>query len=180
MGVSYCRQSGELLLISCKSNRRSYNEQVPIESEKSVDTRTKIRSRASGGSLEKTVKKPVNSVSLHKNFGNFGQGEKISVEVMENLLDKMLGSGEDRNHSLQRLIKDLQKSGFLTEEQVLNTFKLYDTDGSGTISRSEIYNIVRLSGEDMTEAEIEEMIRESDLDGDGEIDFKEFAKVVTG
>ena len=119
-------------------------------------------------------------MSLRKNFANYGQGEKISVEVMENLLTKLIGAGEDRNRALQRVIKDLQKSGFLTEEQVLNTFKLYDTDGSGTISRSEIYNIVRLSGEEMTEAEIEEMIRESDLDGDGEIDFKEFAKVVTG
>ena len=134
--------------------------------------------------LLKAVDQPnkfANTVKLQKNFKNFGQGERISVEVMEDLLS-YLSRGSDRRVILQKIIKDMRDKGMLTEDAIICSFKMYDTDGSGTISRDEIRQIVKLSGEDddMKDSEIEEMIRESDIDGDGEIDLKEFTKVILG
>ena len=117
-------------------------------------------------------------LKLHKNFRNFGQGEKISVEVMENLMNAACSKNEQRKDFLKHIIKEMHERGMLQEKEILKSFKMYDSDGSGSISREEIQKIVKLAGEDMNESEIEEMIRESDVDGDGEIDFKEFVDMI--
>ena len=38
---------------------------------------------------------------------------------------------------------------------------------------------MRSLGEQMTELELEEMMREADINGDGEVDFDEFKKMMT-
>jgi Ca2+-binding EF-hand superfamily protein len=38
--------------------------------------------------------------------------------------------------------------------------------------------VIELIGEDMSDSEIEELIREADLDGDGSIDYQEFVKMI--
>ena len=96
---------------------------------------------------------------------------------MDTLLSIMT-KNETRKDILRKLIKDMKEKQMLTEQAIEISFKMYDTDNSGTISRDEIYKFVKMSGEHLTEAEIEEMIRESDIDGDGEIDFKEFLRVI--
>ena len=96
---------------------------------------------------------------------------------MDTLLSIMT-KNETRKDILRKLIKDMKEKHMLTEQAIEISFKMYDTDNSGTISRDEIYKFVKMSGEQLTEAEIEEMIRESDIDGDGEIDFKEFVRVI--
>ena len=118
------------------------------------------------------------TLRLNKQFGNYGKGEKISVEVMEKLIDAVSRKNEPRRDFLKRIIKDMHERGMLTESEILKSFKMYDTDGSGSISREEIRLIVKLAGEDLSENEIEEMIRESDIDGDGEVDFTEFISMI--
>jgi calmodulin len=58
-------------------------------------------------------------------------------------------------------------------------FKLFDKDAGGTISREElketINDVMKGTGEAMSESEFEEMIDEFDADGDGIITFDEFA-----
>ena len=47
-------------------------------------------------------------------------------------------------------------------------------DGSGTISNKELLQVMRSIGQNPTEDEILEMVMETDLNGDGTIDFQEF------
>lgn len=58
------------------------------------------------------------------------------------------------------------------DEELRNAFCLFDKDGSGYISSSELKAAMNNFDENLTDEEIEEMIREADLDGDGEISFE--------
>ena len=66
---------------------------------------------------------------------------------------------------------------FLTEEQTAEfkeAFTLFDKDGNGTISTKELETVMTSLGQKPTLAELEMMIKEVDVDGNGEIDFGEF------
>jgi calmodulin len=59
-----------------------------------------------------------------------------------------------------------------TEQELLNAFKVFDKDGSGTISSDELRNVLKSLGENLTDDEVEDMIKLADRDGDGQIDCK--------
>lgn len=55
-------------------------------------------------------------------------------------------------------------------DETLAAFRVFDKDNSGTISADELKHVMKSLGEDLTDAEIDEMIREADKDHDGTID----------
>lgn len=57
-----------------------------------------------------------------------------------------------------------------TEKELLEAFKVFDKDGSGTISTEELRAVLKSLGEDMTDADVDEMIKLADKNGDGQID----------
>uniref|UniRef100_A0A672ZCP0 Calmodulin 2 n=1 Tax=Sphaeramia orbicularis TaxID=375764 RepID=A0A672ZCP0_9TELE len=79
----------------------------------------------------------------------------------------------------------------LTEEQIAEfkeAFSLFDKDGDGTITTKELGTVMRSLGQNPTEAElqdminevdadgqythVDEMIREADIDGDGQVNYE--------
>ena len=65
----------------------------------------------------------------------------------------------------------------LTEEQIAEfkeAFSLFDKDGDGTITTKELVTVLRSLGQNLTEAELQDMIHEVDVDSNGETDFLEF------
>nr|XP_022332304.1 neo-calmodulin-like [Crassostrea virginica] len=54
------------------------------------------------------------------------------------------------------------------------TFNLFDKDGDGTISTSELAMVMRSLGQNPSDMELEMMLRGVDEDGNGSIDFEEF------
>lgn len=59
-----------------------------------------------------------------------------------------------------------------SEAELRAAFGVFDKDGSGTIDTEELRHLMKSIGEDLTDEQIEEMIREADKDGDGCIDCK--------
>ncbi|XP_035162631.1 calmodulin-like protein 3 [Callithrix jacchus] len=65
----------------------------------------------------------------------------------------------------------------LTEEQITEfkeAFSLFDKDGDGCITTHELGTVMRSLGQNPTEAELQDMMREIDQDGNGTVDFPEF------
>ena len=61
------------------------------------------------------------------------------------------------------------------EEQM---FKIFDKSGDGFISTDEMKKLMSVFVDDVSEAEINEAIKEADKDGDGKVNFEEFKEVM--
>ncbi|KAL3873879.1 hypothetical protein ACJMK2_036962 [Sinanodonta woodiana] len=69
----------------------------------------------------------------------------------------------------------------LTDEQIAElreAFSLFDKDGDGDISVKELGSVMKSLGQNPSEKELEDMIREVDVDGNGTIDFDEFLQMM--
>merc|ERR550525_2281992 len=54
-----------------------------------------------------------------------------------------------------------------TEEELIEAFKVFDRDGNGFISAAELRHVMTNLGEKLTDEEVDEMIREADVDDIG-------------
>lgn len=65
------------------------------------------------------------------------------------------------------------------QDDLKEAFKVFDRNGDGTVSRAEFRHVMTSLGEALTDQEVDEMIGEADLDGDGNIDYSEFVAMMT-
>ena len=59
----------------------------------------------------------------------------------------------------------------LTDDQM---FKIFDKNGDGFISNDELRKLMITFGEDLSDAEVNELIKEADTDKDGRVNLEEF------
>ena len=64
------------------------------------------------------------------------------------------------------------------EEDILEAFRVLDKDGNGSICASDLKIVMTNLGENLTDEEIEEMIKEADIDGDGLVNYEDFIKMM--
>jgi calmodulin len=67
-----------------------------------------------------------------------------------------------------------------SEDEIKQAFQLFDNDGNGYISTSELRQVMATLGENPTDQEVAELMQEADENGDGQIDFQEFVKLMNG
>mmetsp|Transcript_156715 Transcript_156715/g.503012 ORF Transcript_156715/g.503012 Transcript_156715/m.503012 type:complete len:149 (+) Transcript_156715:101-547(+) len=65
-----------------------------------------------------------------------------------------------------------------TDEELIEAFKVFDRDQDGFISAGELRDSMTHLGEGLSHLEVDEMIKEADLDGDGQINYDEFVKMM--
>lgn len=58
------------------------------------------------------------------------------------------------------------------EDDLRDAFQLFDTDCNGYISKRELTFVLTSLGEQITDAAVENMIKEVDLDGDGRVNYE--------
>lgn len=65
----------------------------------------------------------------------------------------------------KRLTMDHEK------QEYVDAFKAFDKNGDGVISASELRQVMQHMGERLNDKEIDDMIKEADMDGDGQINY---------
>lgn len=73
---------------------------------------------------------------------------------------------------------EFTSSRHYTEEEVKIAFDTYDLDKNKFVGASELRYCLGLIGEKATDEEIDEMVRMCDTDGDGQVTFNEFRKMI--
>ncbi|XP_065060663.1 calmodulin-A-like isoform X2 [Rhopilema esculentum] len=73
----------------------------------------------------------------------------------------------------------MKMKDFSDEDMLRDAFRVFDADGSGTISVAEFKDAALEMGEIFSEEEVDEMIEEIDIDGDGQINYEEFVQMLT-
>lgn len=64
------------------------------------------------------------------------------------------------------------------DKELKDAFAVFDADGSGTISKSELKKLMKNLGQTLSDPELDAMMEEVDTDGNGEIDFAEFKSMM--
>ncbi|CAL9217087.1 unnamed protein product [Arabidopsis halleri] len=112
-------------------------------------------------------------------------GVKPSPDQFEMLIDK----ADTKSNGLvefpefvalvsPELLSAAKRTTPYTEEQLLRLFRIFDTDGNGFLTAAELAHSMAKLGHALTVAELTGMIKEADSDGDGRINFQEFAKAI--
>lgn len=71
-------------------------------------------------------------------------------------------------------------NGKFSDEEILEAFSAFDLDNNNFVGAAEIRHVLINIGEQVTDEEVDEMIRMVDKDGDGQVSFDEFYGMVTG
>ncbi|XP_064074305.1 neo-calmodulin [Vanessa tameamea] len=114
-------------------------------------------------------------------------GQFARVEELHDMLQEVDSDG-DGNVSFEEFVNILSKSmsgaggGSSSAEQeereLRDAFRVFDKHNRGYICASDLRAVLQCLGEDLSEEEIEDMIKEVDSDGDGRIDFLEFVRAL--
>ncbi|KAM0735533.1 Calmodulin [Formica fusca] len=112
-----------------------------------------------------------------RSLGQFARSEELSTMLQEIDIDG------DGNVSFEEFVEIVSNIGANTaapsdqdqeEQELRDAFRVFDKHNRGYITASDLRAVLQCLGEDLSEEEIEDMIKEVDVDGDGRIDFYEF------
>merc|ERR1711975_195092 len=119
----------------------------------------------------------VDATELHtamKALGFEPKKEEISMMVKE--MDKDGDATVDFEEFCVMMAEKMnQKDG---KEEMMKGFKLFDDDNTGKISFKNFQRVAKELGENLSDAELKEILAEADEDGDGEINEAEFLAVM--
>jgi calmodulin len=88
------------------------------------------------------------------------------------------GDGEiDFNEFLEMMARRLGTESN-QEEELRQAFRVFDKDGDGYITAVELKLVMKQLGEELSQEQLSDMMREADGNGDGKIDFGEFCKMM--
>ncbi|NXT35926.1 CETN2 protein, partial [Pelecanoides urinatrix] len=107
-------------------------------------------------------------------------GCELGREEMKRIISEFSEEGSGKlNFKLFLQVMTQKMAEPCLKKEILQAFEVFDCDGTGKISFENLKVVASEVGEDITDEELQEMIDEADLDGDGEVDKREFLRMLT-
>ena len=102
-------------------------------------------------------------------------GKDATPTEIQDMIDNadVNSDGKIEFEEFVRLMAD-DSSSIDHDKELLAAFKVFDKDGNGKISHTELKQVMEDLGENMTEQEIDNMIKDADTDDDGMVNYQEF------
>ena len=114
------------------------------------------------------------SMKIHNSCfvkGNYMLKIRISKPEIHRLCSSSTGNGTiDFPEFLTMMARKMKDTD--SEEEIREAFRVFDKDGNGFISAAELRHVMTNLGEKLTDEEVDEMIREADIDGDGQVNYE--------
>lgn len=64
------------------------------------------------------------------------------------------------------------------KQELVEAFEVFDRDGNGQIVAAELKYVMAEMGQELSDQQVDQMIEEADTDGDGQINYEEFVRVM--
>ncbi|KAK3790463.1 hypothetical protein RRG08_015932 [Elysia crispata] len=113
--------------------------------------------------------------TVMRNLGQFPSMDELNQMLKEIDIDG------DGTFSFEEFVQVMANVGGISEggeeneeEELRQAFRVFDKSKCGYITPSDLRAVLQCMGEELSEEEIDDMIAEVDIDGDGKIDFEEF------
>ncbi|KXJ70596.1 hypothetical protein RP20_CCG023057 [Aedes albopictus] len=107
-------------------------------------------------------------------------GKNVSDAEVEELLMEVSVDHEGMIHFPDFVaMMSIRLRDFNSEDELKEAFRIFDRNGDGMISADELRLALQSFGEQLADEEIEELLREADINCDGQIDYQEFVKMIT-
>ena len=112
--------------------------------------------------------------TVMRNLGQNPSEEELKQMIREVDLN---GNGTiDFKEFMCLMVKKMKDNDL--DEELQAAFKVFDKDQNGYITSHELRHTMTNLGENLTPEEVEEMIKEADLDNDQQVDYDEFMKII--
>ena len=107
-------------------------------------------------------------------------GDKLTDEEVYEMIREadMDGDGQVNCEEFVAMMAQKMKDSD-REEEIREAFCVFDRDGNGFISAAELRHVMTNIGDKLTDEEVDDMIREADIDGDGQVNCEEFVTMMT-
>ncbi|KAK7863906.1 hypothetical protein R5R35_014476 [Gryllus longicercus] len=102
---------------------------------------------------------------------------ETELRDMVNEVDQDGNGTIEFNEFLQMMSKKMK--GADGEDELREAFRVFDKNNDGLISSTELRHVMTNLGEKLSDEEVDDMIREADLDGDGMVNYEEFVTILT-
>ena len=123
--------------------------------------------------MDKCVKM-IGLLQVLRKHGFRPSDEELKAMIENCEKDEKMNGGIDFNE----FIAMMTRQGSDVEEDIAHSFRVFDRDSDGLITKEELMITMNNLGEPLSEEEVITMIEEADLDGDGKINFVEFQKLM--
>ena len=109
-------------------------------------------------------------------------GHNPTEDELQDIINKVDTDGNgtiEFSEFCARMVKKIKdKNSSIDEAEIRQSFDLFDLDGNGYITKFELTHVMASLGEELTEQEIDEMMSDADTDGDGQVNFEEFSRMM--
>ena len=104
-------------------------------------------------------------------------GKSLTDEQVDDMFAKVDADGNGEIDYSEFVVATMNEKNLLSNNKLQTAFKMFDKDGGGSISTDEIKQVLSF-GQNLDEAVINQIIKQVDENGDGEISYEEFAAMM--